>query len=630
MYFRKRFVYLLTLLFIALSAFWLLQEENDTPLTFEVHSGGHSEKLKILENECGGEYFVFLPSYAELSQVQLHIGITRSVHFDDLILRNGDTCDDIELDRPYQLSGTIGDVLPGSTITFMRSKNIPAMYIDTASGNMDHILAQKGNEEYGDFRLYGDEGNLEYTGHLEYIKTRGNKFQPKMPYSIKLTSELNLLGMGNAQKWVLLSNASDPTNLRNKLVYDFAERLGLPYSPNSHWIDLYLNGEYVGLYLLCEPNEVHPQRLELEKSGSFLISVELESRLISQNLPYIRTKQGAPLRIRYSSMDEDALSQIWESVENAIYAKDGIDPQSGKHWTELVDLDSWTKKYLIEEVFGNVDGGFVSQFFFVDGKDATGKVYAGPVWDYDMSMANPEIFSEVMINTYEKLIPNIFYVNCDPLNWGSRWYYPLYRNSQFYSNMVMTYKEEFVPALEKLIDEEIEQNAHYIAEAARMNQSRWNTRSTEEETEKLRNYIDERMVFLNRIWLENQEFVTVLADFFGRHTSYIIAPGEHLPDLPTEIDHIWYDQKTNMPVDFSKPVYEDMFICLRDPLPEKEPEETPLLVPELIPEQRDPIPTQRLAPMALFAFILGVLCIADLLQWKRSGKYDWERVSKIQ
>ena len=32
-----------------------------------------------------------------------------------------------------------------------------------------------------------------------------------------------------------------------------------------------------------------------------------------------------------------------------------IDPETGKSWQELIDIDSWARKYLIDEVFGNLD-----------------------------------------------------------------------------------------------------------------------------------------------------------------------------------------------------------------------------------------------------------------------------------
>ena len=40
--------------------------------------------------------------------------------------------------------------------------------------------------------------------------------------------------------------------MNNKIAFDIAELHGLDYSPQCTWIDLYLYGKYVGIYLLTE------------------------------------------------------------------------------------------------------------------------------------------------------------------------------------------------------------------------------------------------------------------------------------------------------------------------------------------------------------------------------------------
>ena len=101
------------------------------------------------------------------------------------------------------------------------------------------------------------------------IKGRGNStwFSNKRPYSLKLSAESDLLGMGQASKWVLLANSQDPTNLNNKLVMDLASRVSSQWAPECQWVDLYLNGQYNGLYLLTEKVESHSNRLSIDTFG---------------------------------------------------------------------------------------------------------------------------------------------------------------------------------------------------------------------------------------------------------------------------------------------------------------------------------------------------------------------------
>ena len=82
------------------------------------------------------------------------------------------------------------------------------------------------------------------------------------------------------------------------------------------------------------------------------------------------------------------ISGYMQSFEDAIYASDGIDPATGKHYTQLVDLDSLVNKYLIEEVSKNYDGNTSSMFFYKDSDAVDPLMYAGPCWDYDSAYAS--------------------------------------------------------------------------------------------------------------------------------------------------------------------------------------------------------------------------------------------------
>ena len=263
------------------------------------------------------------------------------------------------------------------------------MYIDTGSGSMDYIHAVKGNEEPGTIRLYDADGNMTLTEVVDSIKGRGNAtwLRSKKPYSITLSSQAGPLGMEEATRWILLANAYDYSHLRNKLAYQFAREAGLSFSPDCQWTDLYLNGEYVGLYLLCERNEVHPSRVDIPRNNSFLVSIELHDRLESQNYAFAQTQSGTSFRIHHAGMEIAQIQQLLQSVENALFAEDGIDPVTGKSWNQLIDVDSWARKYLVEEIFANYDAGSVSQYFYYTGD---GKLYAGPVWDFDNTLASQD------------------------------------------------------------------------------------------------------------------------------------------------------------------------------------------------------------------------------------------------
>lgn len=555
------------LMVAAVALFIQLTSGFDLPLTVTVTAGAQAESIRCWTNE-DGQIYVFLPSYADMTRTMFHTNTAESIEIGGHPVADGMHCSIFQLNTPYEITYKAWGKTHIGTITFIQSANIAAMYIDTESGTMDYIHHEKGNEETGTLRLYSAEGELGFDGRLESINGRGNftwEAFEKKPYSIRLAEEADLLGMGQAQRWILLANADDPSNLRNKFVYDFANDEAMVYSPDSQWVDLYLNGEYAGLYLLSERNEVHSQRVVLEQEGSFLVSLELKERLDAQNYPHVVMKSGQALRVHYPAKASYEIKEMlrgnWQSIENAILADDGIDPESGASWLALLDLDSWVKKYLIEEIFGNADACFISQYFYRNGSN--GKVYAGPVWDFDHSLGS---LSSWQFENARTFLANRYHVKD---GFDSPWFYQLYQKDEFYNRITELYQQEFLPLLSEYLGDRIDQYAAIIQQASAVNQLRWGVAvDVNSEVQLIKEYMGERIDFLNSLWIDGKEFCQVQADHSlgGFYAYYAVVPGECLPELPvfedTETSRFigWYYVNSGEPVDMTQPVYEDMEI----------------------------------------------------------------------
>lgn len=534
----------------------------------EVTSEYGQERIESWRSD-EAEFFVFLPSYADLAKTKLYQNRPGEVTIDGEPIINGMTCENFQWNTPYDLTCRVAGEFPETRITFMKSDNIPTMYIDTRSGNMDYIHMKKGNEETGKIRLYTDDGKIDYAGNLDKISGRGNATwrgsSQKNPYNIMLQNAGDLLGMGAAQKWILLANAYDNTNLRNKIVLDFAKAIDLAYSPQGEWVDLYLNGEYAGLYLLCERNEVHPQRVDLSTSGSFLASTDKEERLAQKRVDYIKTDNQIALRLRYAAISKEQIRTLFQSAENAILAEDGVDPITKKNWKELIDAESWAKKYLLEEAFGNLDAGFNSQFYYYKGKEKDEKIYAGPVWDYDMCMGNPYI---------ERLeYPFQFFSGRKHLWEGSvSWQYELYQKDEF-ASLVKEFYVQYRALLIDTFENRVSTYACNIRNAAYMNAQRWNTSDDtgfDEYVEKLQEYMRQRVSFLDDIFINDVKYYRVEVSLPGWVvTSYAVLPGNRLPafspleDTANTVILGWYTIDGDKPFDISQPICEDASIYLK-------------------------------------------------------------------
>lgn len=569
---RKRLclAVVLLLLFVVLVCIVQSNTQHIAPFFVQLSTDGKCEMIRLWEQETG-EYYVFLPSYADFSEAEIRLNTTVPIYIDGEILTEGMVCEIFQSDVVYDVTYTVWGKEYNHTIVFMKSADVATMYIDTESGSMEYIHDKKGNEEAGTISLYTPEGTLDYAGELLSINGRGNNtwdYFDKKAYSVKLSEEADLLDMGQAQKWILLANADDPSHLRNKIAYDFAKNVGLNYSPDCQWVDVYLNDEYAGLYLLSERNELHSERIDIGQTDSFVVSLEKLDRLAPQNYPHVITEERQALRVHYpvdpSNEMLENLAAIWQTVENTILAEDGIDVQSGKSWIELIDLESWTKKYLVEEIFANGDACFISQYFYYDGGENAGKIYAGPIWDFDHTMGTRKAWALT--------IPNSFYANRLNVKDGfdAPWFYYLYQKEEFYERMLEEYEMVFLPALELLRNVTIQTYAQQIECAASMDYVRWSVEShgMDAEVEEITGFLEQRIDFLNEVWLENAQYHMVKVDQgFGAFYGYFaVSPGEYLEPLP-ELEDLeystfkgWYYTQTNTPVDFNQPITEDVEI----------------------------------------------------------------------
>lgn len=269
--------------------------------------------------------------------------------------------------------------------------NVPRVMITTEEGSGTALVKDDGYVN-AQITVYGTDGSIiSDTGR---IKVRGNSTAKakKKPYTIKFDTKQDIEGMGAAKKWVLLANAFDPTFLRNDAIFTLAEQLGLAYTPDHCFATLSLDGTPLGCYEIVEPVDVHKNRVELDVSaGDFLLQYE-RSR-VEEDATYITLVKRKTMRFEVKepeAPDEEQLAEIqtyMDSIVNTMKKKKYND------LAQMIDIPSFAKLYVLNEFAKNVDFGFSSVYFYR--KD--GKLYAGPVWDYDLSLGNP---SDWVIHSY--------------------------------------------------------------------------------------------------------------------------------------------------------------------------------------------------------------------------------------
>ena len=216
------------------------------------------------------------------------------------------------------------------------------------------------------------------------IKVRGNSTSSgaKKPYNFKLNSKTELLGMGKAKKWCLLANCYEKTLIRNEMVFDFARNFTcLEYTPDSRFVDVYLNGVLKGNYILCEAVEAGSSRVDIDiDNGEFLLErdVREEEGTVYLNSPVLGIRFALNEPEEPTAAQLDSLKAFLKKAETAL--------SSGKmsEIEKYFDIPSIVDFYIILEYFKQVDISVGSTRFYI--KD--GKIYGGPVWDFDLTMGN--------------------------------------------------------------------------------------------------------------------------------------------------------------------------------------------------------------------------------------------------
>ncbi len=218
-------------------------------------------------SSSGSEYFLFLPSTTDLSNLKLWFSASNAA-IDGTAITSGEPtnifagADSAVQSHSLSLGGT------SYTLKVIKSGDVGTVYVDTSSGTMAKIHASndKSVKESGKIMVVQPNGTVDYCGVLTSIGGRGNgtwDSNGKRPYNIKLAVSTNLLGMGKAKKWNLLANAGDDTFVKNQLTYDFSKEIGINYQVICKPVDLYCNEHYMGAYQLSQKVEIKSNRVNL-------------------------------------------------------------------------------------------------------------------------------------------------------------------------------------------------------------------------------------------------------------------------------------------------------------------------------------------------------------------------------
>ena len=514
------FIFIFTGIVVIINKYFGRAELKNVDLIFQ----GDIRISPWTDEENGNAYY-FIPSCVKLEEIKLLIGEGNKITINDKLYHDGDSLSDLSIDQSYVMRDQNNF---RHNIFFLQSENISSVFVSTATGSMKNVLSSKGNSEVAKITVFDKDGNINLEKTDSKIKGRGNSTweqQEKKPFSI---------------------------------VFDTAREIGLTETSEYKYVDLYLNGEYNGLYMICQSVDTFPERTDIDEEDFCLFTAE-ESRRIEDKGQVVYTKEDKTLidvRIPKKLPQEEK-----EKMENFIENIDTV-INNGGNIDDVLDIDSWVKKYLIDEIFENYDAGITSSYFYTRKKTSGSKLYAGPIWDYDNILGNRNAFAGATLN------PEILYANQEYRAKEKRilWYSKLYSNPMFNKALKETFENVLLPRIDILIEKGINDLSKEIGTAKKCNDIRWDI-DTADEYEYLIEFLSKRISFLKNIWVYDTEYIEVT--YYNANDNIYkriyVTKESALSDDPelmawfSEFDK-WYYEGTDELYDFNLPV--DNPVCL--------------------------------------------------------------------
>ena len=268
--------------------------------------------------------------------------------------------------------------------------NLPLIVINTENGQMPPEKDKDTQVKSNIVIIKDGKVNTKGSGTIKY---RGNStLDPaKKSFRIKFDTKTTVLDLpAKAKKWVLFANMYDKTLLRNRIGYEMSRIFGLKYTPACHHVDVIINGDFKGNYLLCDQIEVNENRVDITKmdsscnsepevTGGYLI----EGDSFAEKEPsYFKTNEGILFCIKYPSSD-DITSQQATYIKNKF---NQVEAEIYDNNLENIDSESFVRYFIIEDFAGNVDGVWSS--FYLTKERGDEKIYFGPIWDLDLAFDN--------------------------------------------------------------------------------------------------------------------------------------------------------------------------------------------------------------------------------------------------
>jgi len=327
-----------------------------------------------------------------------------------------------------------------------------------------------------------DKGNSGMT-----LKIRGNTsaYHDKKPYKIKLQKKADLLSRKDDnnykdKEWVLLKY----NGLKTLVGFKLNELLGMQWTPSFQFVNVMINGDYRGLYMLCESVKRNTNcRLNVDETGYI---IEYDAYWWNENV-YFVSDFSYQMNYTFKYPDEEEITtekieyikQYIKTLETAI--------KQGEQYENYIDVDSWANWLLVQDILGNCDSGGANIFITKYDNADSSKLIMGNLWDFDSSYKVNNIWSvqhtaDVLYFPALLTNKNEIFKNTYKSNWAKI-------SPSLHGNMI-NFLDEFGRS----------DTAAGIDASTILDNKRWNVdaESVSDEIKSAKTWFDSRIYFLNQ------------------------------------------------------------------------------------------------------------------------------------
>lgn len=290
-------------------------------------------------------------------------------------------------------------------------QKIPGRPITGTDNNTSFELTENGDSDITVFfsaidlqqgsNSTADDPTLKSLARVAY---RGNssRYFDKMSYSVRLIlkdgseNRKELLGMSDHDQWVLNGPILDRSLLRNYLSFNISGEI-MDYAPNVRYCELFVDGEYQGVYLLMENISKGIERINIQtpenkrNATDYIIKLDRENKAdnaLNNYGKYTYKLDGSSFDVLYPSLlkitegQKKYIEKEISMLEKKIYSYDLF--ENNKNYKQDLDIEAFAEYFVINEFFGNIDAGLHSTYYY---RPIKGKIKP-VVWDFNNAFDN--------------------------------------------------------------------------------------------------------------------------------------------------------------------------------------------------------------------------------------------------